>query len=102
MVGMKLLAEKTIQFYDDFNSFQHWINDMVKAGLLDKAEFDGEFLALEGRCKVAALSKSEPLTILICLGFAFFGPYWAFLPDTPEAFKIVKKWWREKRKNERS
>ncbi|HEX59160.1 MAG TPA: hypothetical protein ENF26_03315 [Methanomicrobia archaeon] len=106
---MSYLADRLIQFYEDFDGFCEWIKRMEAAGALKKVEIDKEQQMVVMRGKVGGPSgegigcgisrKSiDPINNLVLLGFAFFGQYWAMMPDAEQAFKKVKKWWRRKLK----
>ncbi|MHC1577718.1 MAG: hypothetical protein ACXQT6_03405 [Candidatus Methanospirareceae archaeon] len=106
---MSYLADRLIQFYEDFDGFCEWIKQMEKAGALKKVEIDRERQMVVMRGKVGGPSgegigcgisrkSGDPINNLVLLGFAFFGQYWAMMPDAGEAFKKVKKWWRRKLK----
>jgi len=64
-------------------------------------EFHGKTLRFEGRGEYPNYSNVptaiypglDPITILVCLGFAFFGMYWPWV--MPNAMKILNKRWRE-------
>ena len=70
-------------------------------------EFHGKTLRFEGRGEypnysnvpTAIYPSLDPTTILVCLGFAFFGMYWPWV--MPNAMIILNKRWREeiKKKN---
>mgnify|MGYP007120028982 CR=1 FL=1 len=103
---MSYLADRLIQFYEDFDGFCEWIKRMEAAGALKKVEIDKErqMVVMRGRVGgptgdgiACGLSRKsiDPINNLVLLGFAFFGQYWAAMPDADEAFKKVKKWWKE-------
>jgi len=98
---MSYLADRLIQFYDDFEGFCEWIQTMKKVGVLKEVKIDKEngIVAIKGKVSTGLLRNVDPINNLVCLGFAFFGEFWAYMPDAEEAFKKVKKWWREQIKS---
>jgi len=106
---MSYLADRLIQFYEDFEGFCKWIKLMEKAGALKKVEIDKErgIVSIKGKVggvdgvSTGLLRNVDPINNLVCLGFAFFGEFWAFMPDTKHAFDKVKKWWKKQIKKSR-
>jgi len=100
---MSYLADRLIQFYEDFDGFCEWLRTMEKAGALKKVEIDKEkgVVAIKGKVggidgiSTSLLRSADPINNLVLLGFAFFGEFWAHMPDAELAFKKVKKWWKE-------
>jgi len=101
---MTYLADRLIQFYEDFNGFCKWILTMKKAGLLKDVKIDRErgMVSIKGKVggidgvSTGLLRSIDPINNLVLLGFAFFGEYWVYIPDANLAFKKVKKWWKKK------
>ena len=92
------LARRVIQCYEDFDGFVDWLKRHEKAGSLRGVEVDRErkIVSIGGAVNTGfALDHIDPINLLVILGFAFFGPFWIYMPDSKEAFKIVKKWWKK-------
>jgi len=106
---MSYLADRLIQYYEDFEGFCEWILTMKKAGVLKEVKIDKErgIVSIKGKVggidgvSTGLLKSVDPINNLVCLGFAFFGEYWVYMPDTDLAFKKVKKWWKEQIKKRR-
>jgi len=100
---MSYLADRLIQFYEDFEGFCKWIKTMEQAGVLKSVHIDKErrIVSIKGKVggrdgvSTGLLRSVDPINNLVLLGFAFFGEYWIYMPDVDEAFKKVKKWWKE-------
>jgi len=86
-----------------------WRGDYEEIIKLAKAldvpvEYNGKVLRLGGRGKFPGYSNVpsaiyqdlDPTTILVCLGFAFFGMFWPWV--MPDALKKLNKQWREEMK----
>jgi hypothetical protein len=102
-IMMSYLADRLIQFYEDFEGFCRWIKTMEQAGAIKSVKIDSERKIVSIKGKVGGidgistgLSRSvDPINNLVLLGFAFFGEYWIYMPDVKQAFKKVNKWWKE-------
>jgi len=102
---MSYLADRLIQFYEDFDGFCEWIKRMEAAGALKEVKIDKERQMVVMRGRVGGPTGEgigcgiykgvDPINNLVLLGFAFFGPFWAAMPDADEAFEKVKKWWKQ-------
>ena len=90
-------------------AFQAWHGNYEEIIKLAKAldvpvEYNGKVLRLGGRGKYPNYSNVpsaiypglDPATILVCLGFAFFGMYWPWV--IPNAMEALNKRWREEKK----
>ena len=91
------LARRVIQYYEDFDGFVDWLKKHEKAGSLKSVEVDREqkVVSIEGIVNTGfALDHIDPINLLVILGLAFFGPFWPYMPDAKEAFKLIKKWWK--------
>ena len=98
------LADKVIELYEDPEKFYNWLKAMEKLGVLKKVEKSNSYIAIQGKVNTYVSQKIDPINNLVCLGFAFFGEFWAFMPDVKDAFAKIKKWWKEqikKKKNRR-
>ena len=91
---MVRLAEKVIEFYENPDEFYNWLKTMEKAGVLKRVERKDGVIAIAGKVNTGVSEKADPINNLVLLGFAFFGEFWAFMPDIKEAFDMVKKWWK--------
>ena len=95
---MVALAEKVPLIYENPDKFTEWLERMSKAGVISyKVERykNGVVLwQLKGRLNTGISTSADPINNLVLLGFAFFGPFWAYLPDADRAFKYIRKWWR--------
>ncbi len=106
---MSYLADRIIQFYEDFEGFCEWLKKMEKAEALWSVKIDKEkgMVVIKGKVggidgiSVGLYRNVDPINNLVLLGFAFFGEFWAYMPDAKEAFKKVKKWWKEQIKKRR-
>ena len=90
------IADKVIQLYEDPESFKEWLEKMRKAKVLKHVEIDGDLIHIGGTVSTCLWLKTDPISNLVCLAFALLGPIWPYLPDTEEAFKKIRKWWRRK------
>ena len=104
MGGMMWLAEKAVEYFEDFDGFLEWIRKFEKVGLLrvHVVSKEHKYLQIDGAVSTALHDRCDPLTVLVALGFAFFGPYWVQMPDAEDAFKYVKRWWHKKIKEKKS
>jgi len=100
MILMVRLAEKVIELYENPDKFEEWLKLMSKANVI-KYKRSGNIFSLEGRITTGVSPSFDPLTNLVCLGFAFFGELWVYMPDVEQAFDKVKKWWKEKIKEKK-
>jgi len=91
---MTRLAEMIIKLYEDPQEFEEWLTKMQSAGVINYKK-QGKYYTISGRVNTALSTSLDPLTNLISLGFAFFGEYWAFMPDTDRAFNQIKNWWKD-------
>jgi len=93
---MSYLADRVIQYFEDFNGFAEWLRCMEKAGAIEKVEIDEKrkSVAIQGKVATGFYEGIDPINVLVLLGFAFFGEYWAFMPDTKQAFDKIHKWWK--------
>ena len=97
---MLYLADKVIQLYEDFESFCKWLELMEKAGVLKEVKIDKEngTISIRGcRTSTCLLRSIDPINNLVLLGFAFFGELWVYMPDAEDAFRKIKKWWKNRR-----
>jgi len=94
---MSYLADHVIQYFEDFNGFAEWLRRMEKAGAIEKVEIDEKrkSIAIQGKVATGFYQGIDPINVLVLLGFAFFGEYWAFMSDTKQAFDKIHKWWKE-------
>ena len=103
MGPMMYLAEKVVEYFEDFDSFLEWLKKFDRAGLLRVRVINKEskYIFIDGNVSVAIYRSIDPINVLVLLALAFYGPYWIEMPDTKEAFKYIKKWWKEKIKKEK-
>lgn len=100
----KLIEERMVEL-----AIKAWHGDYEEIIKLAEAsgvpvEFHGKTLRFGGRGKYPNYSNVpsaiypglDPITILVCLGFAFFGMYWPWV--MPDAMKALNKRWREEMK----
>jgi len=64
-----------------------------------KVEQRDGVLAIEGMVNTGIMRGLDPVNILVCLGFAFFGSYWAWV--MPKAIEKIRKLWREEVKRQK-
>ena len=64
-----------------------------------KTEFQGNVLKLNGIIPTAIYNGLDPMTIFVCLGFAFFGYYWCDVCG--ENMKDLNKMWKEEIKSKK-
>ena len=102
MGPMMYLAEKVVEYFEDFDSFLEWLRKFERAGLLRVGVINREskYISIAGKVTVLLYRGVDPINVLVLLGLAFYGPYWVEMPDRDEAFEYIKKWWREKMKKE--
>ena len=101
---MAELARRVIQCYEDFDGFVHWLKLHERVGSLKSVEIDRERKAVSIRGIINtgfSLDHIDPVNLLVILGLAFFGPFWPYMPDVKEAFKLVKKWWKSQTKKKK-
>jgi len=97
----KLIEERMVEL-----AIKAWHGDYEEIIKLAEAsgvpvEFRGKTLRFRGRGEypnysnvpTAIYQGLDPIAILVCLGFAFFGMYWPWV--MPNAMKILNKRWRE-------
>ena len=92
------LAKRVIQCYEDFDGFVDWLKLHERVGSLKSVEIDRErrVVSIGGIINTGfSLDHIDPVNLLVILGLAFFGPFWPYMPDAKQAFKLVKKWWRD-------
>ena len=104
---MTHLAEKVIQYYEDFDSFLEWIQKFDDVGIIkvEIIDLDRKHLFLNGKIRTEIYDSLDPINSLVLLGLVFFGEYYVFMNDTKRAFNMVNKWWKkhlEKKKNEKN
>jgi len=101
---MKNIEERMVDL-----AFQAWHGNYEEIIKLAKAsgiptEYNGKTLRFMGRGKypnytnvpTAIYPGLDPITILVCLGFAFFGMYWPGV--MPNVMKSLHKRWKEEQK----
>ena len=94
------LARRVIQCYEDFDGFVDWLKMHERAGTLRSVEVDRDrrVVSIGGVVNTGfALDHIDPINLLVILGFAFFGIFWIYMPDAKETFKLVKKWWKQRK-----
>jgi len=101
---LKPLAEKIPLVYERPDEFTEWLERMSKAKVLSfdcKKEGSKVTWILSGKINTMISNTVDPITNLVMLGFAFYGELWPMMPDAKQAFKFIKKWWKQRRdKNE--
>ena len=101
---MLQLAYKVIQCYEDFDGFVNWLKMHEKLGTLKSVEVDkkSRTVSIGGMVNTGfVIGHIDPINLLVILGFAFYGPFWPFMTDAKEAFKMVREWWRNQVKKKR-
>ncbi len=100
---MRLLtyvAERTIQYYEDFDEFCKWIKTLKDVKAIEDYEINRETKTIKLRSRhgmSAGLYRGiDPINALVILSMVLFREYWIYMPDTKQAFKIVQDWFRKK------
>ena len=64
-----------------------------------KVEQGDGYLAIGGKVNTGIFKGMDPVSILVCLGFAFFGSYWPWV--MPKAVEKIRGKWREEIKKQK-
>jgi hypothetical protein len=92
---MLYIADRLIQFYEDFEGFCEWIKSIERLGMLERVEIKDNLVAVKGKIATGLSPRYEPPLNFVLLSLALFGEGWIYLPDSKQAFEKIKKWWRE-------
>ena len=93
------IVELVKLLYEDFDAFCEKLKKFEEAGVISDLWIDKKngIVGAIGPTGtgVAIIRTIDPINAFVLLNLLFYGQYFIYLPDLKEAFKQIKKYWKE-------